>query len=135
MAWPKVAKLVRSPGCTSRPPGRARESSSSTDRAARAGRCNDRSPSATRSSCRPEAAIRPIHRSSGYDLEEQAKELLEILEPEDHLVGHSYGGVILLLAAAEAGPSSLTVLEPPAFGVARGQPAVDRLIEESSSTS
>jgi len=69
------------------------------------------------------------------DFEEQAKELLEILEPEDHLVGHSYGGVILLLAAAEAGPSSLTVLEPPAFGVARGQPAVDRLIEESSSTS
>jgi len=64
------------------------------------------------------------------DFEEQAKELLELLEPEDHLVGHSYGGVILLLAAAEVRPTSLTVLEPPAFGVARGHPAVDRLIEE-----
>jgi pimeloyl-ACP methyl ester carboxylesterase len=64
------------------------------------------------------------------DFEQQAKELVELLEPGDHLVGHSYGGVISLLAAAEAAPSSLTVLEPPAFGVARGHPAVDHLVEE-----
>lgn len=64
------------------------------------------------------------------DFEEQARELLEIVEPGDHLVGHSYGGVVLLLAAAEAAPGSLTVLEPPAFGVARGMPEVDRLVEE-----
>ena len=64
------------------------------------------------------------------DFEKQAKELLEILEPGDHVVGHSYGGVISLLAAPEAAPSSLTVLEPPAFGVARGHPEVDRLIAE-----
>jgi pimeloyl-ACP methyl ester carboxylesterase len=47
-----------------------------------------------------------------------------------HLVGHSYGGVISLLAAA-ARPTalaSLTVIEPPAFGVAAGNPSVDGLV-------
>jgi pimeloyl-ACP methyl ester carboxylesterase len=47
-----------------------------------------------------------------------------------HLVGHSYGGLIALLAAARR-PGlvrSLTVIEPPAFGVARGVPAVDDLV-------
>ena len=51
----------------------------------------------------------------------------ELLEPGDHLVGHSYGGVISLLAAA-ARPNlvrSLTVVEPPATRVAVGHPAVD----------
>ncbi len=64
------------------------------------------------------------------DFEKQAEELLEILEPGDHLVGHSYGGVVSLLAAASADLRSLTVLEPPAFGVARGHPAVDDLVAE-----
>jgi pimeloyl-ACP methyl ester carboxylesterase len=48
-----------------------------------------------------------------------------------HLVGHSYGGVIALLAAA-AQPEllrSLTVIEPPAFGIAHGRPGVDDFIE------
>lgn len=47
-----------------------------------------------------------------------------------HLVGHSYGGVVSLLAAA-ARPdalTSLTVIEPPAFGVATGNAAVDELV-------
>lgn len=65
------------------------------------------------------------------DFEEQADELLELLEPGDHLVGHSYGGVVSLLAAARApGLRSLTVVEPPAFGVARAHPAVEALITE-----
>lgn len=64
------------------------------------------------------------------DFEEQAEELLALLEPADHLVGHSYGGVVSLLAAPNVALSSLTVLEPPAFGVARGNPAVDELIAE-----
>ena len=44
-----------------------------------------------------------------------------------HLVGHSYGGVIALLAAAHHPKllRSLTVIEPPAFGIARGDPAAD----------
>ncbi len=64
------------------------------------------------------------------DFEQQARELLEILEPADHLVGHSYGGVVALVAATSAELRSLTVLEPPAFGVARDHPAVKRLVAD-----
>ena len=44
-----------------------------------------------------------------------------------HLVGHSYGGVIALLAAAAVPERvrSLTVIEPPATRVARGNAAAD----------
>jgi pimeloyl-ACP methyl ester carboxylesterase len=63
------------------------------------------------------------------DFDDQAAELLGVLEPGDHLVGHSYGGVVSLLAAPEAELASLTVLEPPAFGVARGHPAVEEFLE------
>src|SRR5437762_10006057 len=62
------------------------------------------------------------------DFEEQADVIAELLEPGDHLVGHSYGGVISLLAAARKAPRSLTVCEPPALGVARGNPAVEELL-------
>ena len=49
-----------------------------------------------------------------------------MLEPGDHLVGHSYGGVITLLAAAARPGSlrSLTVIEPPATQVAIDDPEV-----------
>jgi pimeloyl-ACP methyl ester carboxylesterase len=61
------------------------------------------------------------------DFEADAKLVAELLEQGDHLVGHSYGGVIALLAAA-ARPErlrSLTVIEPPATRVAAGDPAVE----------
>lgn len=47
-----------------------------------------------------------------------------------HLVGHSYGGLLALLAAAQrpAAIRSLTVIEPPAYGVARGHPDVDAVV-------
>ena len=64
------------------------------------------------------------------DFEVQAQELLELLEPGDHLVGHSYGGVVSLLAATSVDLSSLAVLEPPAFGVAADHPVVERLVAE-----
>jgi pimeloyl-ACP methyl ester carboxylesterase len=64
------------------------------------------------------------------DFERQAEELLELLEPGDNLVGHSYGGVVSLLAAPSADLRSLTVAEPPAFGVAADHPAVAGLIAE-----
>jgi pimeloyl-ACP methyl ester carboxylesterase len=64
------------------------------------------------------------------DFEVQAQELLEVLEPGDHLVGHSYGGVVSLFAATSADLSSLAVLEPPAFGVAADNPVVARLVAE-----
>jgi pimeloyl-ACP methyl ester carboxylesterase len=64
------------------------------------------------------------------DFEDEAAWLEQFLEPGTHLVGHSYGGVISLLAAARRPETirSLTVVEPPAFGVARGVPAADEFI-------
>ena len=61
------------------------------------------------------------------DFEEEAVWLEPFLTPGTHLVGHSYGGVIALLAGARRPEllRSLTVIEPPAFGVARGVPAAD----------
>jgi pimeloyl-ACP methyl ester carboxylesterase len=64
------------------------------------------------------------------DFEDEAAWLEPFLEPGTHLVGHSYGGVIALLAAARRPEllRSLTVIEPPAFGIARGIPAADEFM-------
>lgn len=62
------------------------------------------------------------------DFDVQARELRELLRPGDHLVGHSYGGVVALLAAAEVELRSLAMNEPPAFAVARGNPAVEEFL-------
>jgi pimeloyl-ACP methyl ester carboxylesterase len=65
----------------------------------------------------------PVER---VDFDEHARWLRERLRPGDHLVGHSYGGVVSLVAAARGlDLRSLTVIEPPAFGLARGNPAAD----------
>jgi pimeloyl-ACP methyl ester carboxylesterase len=64
------------------------------------------------------------------DFEDQARDLLDVLEPGDHLVGHSYGGIVSLLAAPSADLRTLAVLEPPAFGIAPEHPAVAELIAE-----
>jgi len=65
------------------------------------------------------------------DFEDEAVWLEQFLQPVTHLVGHSYGGVVSLLAAAHYPEllQSLTVIEPPAFGIARGRPGVDEFIE------
>ncbi len=59
--------------------------------------------------------------------------LLAELPDGTHLVGSSYGGVVSLLAAAEAPERvrSLTVVEPPAFGVARDDPVVSRFVADA----
>jgi pimeloyl-ACP methyl ester carboxylesterase len=62
------------------------------------------------------------------DFVAQSHELLALLAPGDHLVGHSYGAVVCLLAAPRVELASLTVVEPPAFGVALGHPAVDEFL-------
>lgn len=59
------------------------------------------------------------------DFERDAVWLPSVVEPGDHLVAHSYGGVGALLAARELPLASLTLIEPPAFGVARGNAAVE----------
>jgi pimeloyl-ACP methyl ester carboxylesterase len=68
------------------------------------------------------------------DFDEHARLVSEVLEPAAHVVGHSYGGVIALLAAALKPDAvrSLAVLEPPAFAVARGQPAVEEFVARSA---
>jgi pimeloyl-ACP methyl ester carboxylesterase len=68
----------------------------------------------------------PVER---VDFDEDAVWLETVVQPGDHLVGHSYGGVVALLAAPRLPLASLTVIEPPAFGVARGDPAVERWLE------
>ncbi len=69
----------------------------------------------------------PVER---IDFEEHAPLVAELLEDGAHLVGHGYGGVVSLLVAAARPEAvrSLTVVEPPAFAVARGDPAVDAFV-------
>jgi pimeloyl-ACP methyl ester carboxylesterase len=66
----------------------------------------------------------PVER---IDFETDAPLVAELLEPGDHLVGHSYGGIVSLLAAASRPDvlRSLTVIEPPCTRVAAGVPEVD----------
>lgn len=68
------------------------------------------------------------------DFEDEAVWLEPLIEPGTHLVGHSYGGVIALLAAARARDrvASVTVIEPPCLRVARGNPVVDAYQEASA---
>lgn len=59
------------------------------------------------------------------DFEEHARWVVERLRPGDHLCGHSYGGVVSLYAAGSIPTlASLTVIEPPAFGIAADDPSV-----------
>src|SRR5690242_4450394 len=69
----------------------------------------------------------PLERN---DFEVEAPMFAELLGGGAHLVGHSYGAVIALLAAAERPEAvhSLTVSEPGCLRVAQGTPAVDEMI-------
>jgi pimeloyl-ACP methyl ester carboxylesterase len=68
------------------------------------------------------------------DFDVDAVALRERLLHGSHVVGHSAGGVVALLAAAHAPEliGSLTVIEPPAMDVARGVPAVDRFVADGA---
>jgi pimeloyl-ACP methyl ester carboxylesterase len=69
----------------------------------------------------------PLERN---DFEVEAPMFAELLGDGAHLVGHSYGAVIALLAAAERPEAvrSLTVSEPGCLRVAQGTPVVDEMI-------
>jgi pimeloyl-ACP methyl ester carboxylesterase len=64
------------------------------------------------------------------DFEAEAPLIAELLGDGAHLVGHSYGAVIALLAAAlrPEAVRSLVVSEPGALNVAAGRPHVDEVI-------
>lgn len=68
------------------------------------------------------------------DFQVDAPLVAELLTDDVHLVGHSYGGVVSLLAAAQRLDAlrSLTVIEPPAFAVARGDPAVEEFVARAT---
>lgn len=69
--------------------------------------------------------------SGRVDFDRDADDVAALLEGGAHLVGHSYGGVVSLLAAARRrdGVRSLTVIEPPALGLVRGDPTVEEFID------
>jgi pimeloyl-ACP methyl ester carboxylesterase len=69
----------------------------------------------------------PLERN---DFELEAPMFAELLGDGAHLVGHSYGAVIALLAAAQrpGAVRSLTVSEPGCLRVAQGTPVVDEMI-------
>jgi pimeloyl-ACP methyl ester carboxylesterase len=66
--------------------------------------------------------------------EDEARWLDDWIVPGTHLVGHSAGGLIALLAAARRADdiASLTVIEPPVLDVARGDPVVDAFAEAAA---
>jgi pimeloyl-ACP methyl ester carboxylesterase len=73
----------------------------------------------------------PVER---VDFEVDAAWVAAQLRDGDHLVGHSYGSVISLLAAGEHPRvlRSLTVIEPPAAGVALDEPVVARFAADGA---
>ena len=69
--------------------------------------------------------------SAPVDFETDAVDIAELLDQPAHLLGHSYGGIACMLAAAHRPEAvrSLTVIEPPVFGVAPDDPAVALLVK------
>ncbi len=69
----------------------------------------------------------------GEDYLRDANDVAELMGDGAHLVGHSYGGVAVLLAAASRPDAvlSLAVVEPPAFGLVRDDPAVADLLDKT----
>ena len=65
------------------------------------------------------------------DFEAEVPWFASIVRRGDHVVAHSYGGVVALLAAPSLPLASLTLIEPPAFGVAAGDRAVRSWVARS----
>jgi pimeloyl-ACP methyl ester carboxylesterase len=69
-------------------------------------------------------------RPAGYGFEAESDDLAALLSAGSHVVGHSYGGFLALLTAAKRPHAvrSLTLIEPSALSVARGDPDLEALI-------
>ena len=68
----------------------------------------------------------------GEDVEADAPHVAELLGDGAHLVGFSSGGVVSMLAAARrpAAVRSLTLIEPPAWSLASGDPVVAERVRQ-----
>jgi pimeloyl-ACP methyl ester carboxylesterase len=64
------------------------------------------------------------------DFDAEAGELAELLDAPAHLLGHSYGAIVCMLAAVRRPQAvrSLAVIEPPAFGLVADHPAVREMV-------
>jgi pimeloyl-ACP methyl ester carboxylesterase len=64
------------------------------------------------------------------DFEADGLAIAGLLDEPAHLIGHSYGGLVALLAAAQRpeGVRSLTVIEPAVMSLLRGEPEVEEAI-------
>lgn len=77
-------------------------------------------------------AYMPQSDSVGEDFRVDGEDVAELLGDGAHLVGHSYGGLVAMVAAA-ARPTavhSLLLAEPPVFSIAAEHPDVARLREQ-----
>ena len=74
----------------------------------------------------------PRSEEEGQDssLQAEVRAVAELLEPKTHIVGFSYGGLVALLVAAERPElvNSLAVIEPPLYGLMRGDSEAEELI-------
>lgn len=70
--------------------------------------------------------------AEGEDYLRDAEDIVELMGSGAHLVGHSYGGLGVLFAAARRPDAtlSLTLLEPAAFSPGQQHPAARSLVEE-----
>ena len=70
--------------------------------------------------------------AEGEDFLRDADDIAELMDDSAHLVGHSYGGLGVLFAAARRPDATLsvTLLEPAAFGLGRDHPAARTLVDE-----
>lgn len=68
--------------------------------------------------------------ASYIDYETDAADIADLLGSGAHIVGESYGAVGSLIAAGQRPERvlSLTVVEPPLFGLVRGDPVVDDIV-------
>jgi pimeloyl-ACP methyl ester carboxylesterase len=64
-----------------------------------------------------------------HDFDVDAVDLIPLLASRPHVLAHSYGVLGTLIAATEGpgGVRSLTLIEPPLFFIARGDPEVDEM--------
>ncbi len=77
-------------------------------------------------------ALSSEEQAGAASLAAEAQAIADLLEAKSHIVGFSYGGLVALALAADHPEfvSSLAVIEPPLYGLLRGDPAAEDLIRK-----